>query len=91
MIGKPLRINGSSRIIRTLMVMSLSSKLDLSQKVFDNVGATNPGSVAQIVHRHESKIEAPAQVRVQEPKRFKGPTCKSEGPRMSQGSKISPR
>ena len=35
MIGKPLRINGSSRGRRTLMVILLSTKLDLSQKVFD--------------------------------------------------------
>ena len=31
------------------------------------VGATNPGSVAQTVHMHGDKIEAPAQVR------YKGP------------------
>ena len=35
MIGKPLRINGSSRGRQTLMVVLLSTKLDLSQKVFD--------------------------------------------------------
>jgi hypothetical protein len=35
MIGKPLRINRSSRRRLTLMVMLLSTKLDLSQKVFD--------------------------------------------------------
>ena len=35
MIGKPSRINGSSRRRLTLMVMLLSTKLDLSQKVFD--------------------------------------------------------
>ena len=55
------------------------------------VGATNPGSVAQTVHMHENKIEAPAQVRVQEPKKFEGPTCRSEGPRTSQESRISSR
>ena len=32
---KPLRINGSSRRRQTLMVMSPSTKLDLSRKVFD--------------------------------------------------------
>ena len=37
MIGKPLRINGSSRRRLTLIVMSLSTKLDLSQNVFDKV------------------------------------------------------
>ena len=37
MIGKPLRINGSSRRRLTLIVISLSTKLDLSQKVFDKV------------------------------------------------------
>ena len=34
-IGKPLRINRSSRRRQTLMVMSPSTKLDPSQKVFD--------------------------------------------------------
>ena len=34
-IGKQLRINGSSRRRLTLTVMLLSTKLDLSQKVFD--------------------------------------------------------
>ena len=33
--GKPLRINGSLRRRLTLMVMLLSTKLDLLQKVFD--------------------------------------------------------
>ena len=35
MIGEPLRINGSSRGIGTLIVVLLSTKLELSQKVFD--------------------------------------------------------
>ena len=35
MIGKPLRINGSSRRRLTLTVMLLSTKLDLLRKVFD--------------------------------------------------------
>src|SRR3954463_6708525 len=35
MIGKPLRINGSSRGRRMLIVVLLSTKLELSQKVFD--------------------------------------------------------
>src|SRR3954470_11317517 len=35
MIGKPLRLNGSSRGRRTLIVVLLSTKLELSQKVFD--------------------------------------------------------
>ena len=35
MIGKPLRINGSSRGRRTLIVVLLSTKLELSQNVFD--------------------------------------------------------
>src|SRR6266496_5242210 len=35
MIRKPLRINGSSRGRRTLIVVLLSTKLELSQKVFD--------------------------------------------------------
>ena len=37
MIGKPLRINGSSRGRHTLMVVLPSTKLELSQKVFDKV------------------------------------------------------
>ena len=35
MIGEPLRLNGSSRGRRTLIVVLLSTKLELSQKVFD--------------------------------------------------------
>ena len=35
MIGKPLRINGSSRRRLTLTVMLLSIKLDLLRKVFE--------------------------------------------------------
>ena len=35
MIDKPSRINGSSRGRRTLIVVLLSTKLELSQKVFD--------------------------------------------------------
>ena len=34
MIGEPLRLNGSSRGRRTLIVVLLSTKLDLSKKVF---------------------------------------------------------
>ena len=37
MNGKPLRINGSSRGRRTLIVVLLSTKLDLSQKGFRQV------------------------------------------------------
>ena len=37
MIGKPLRINGSSRGRRTLIVVLLSTKLELSQKGFRQV------------------------------------------------------
>ena len=37
MIGEPLRLNGSSRGRRTLIVVLLSTKLDLSKKVFDKV------------------------------------------------------
>ena len=37
MIGESLRINGSSRGRRTLIVVLLSRKLELSQKVFDKV------------------------------------------------------
>ena len=37
MIGKPWKINGSSRGRRTLIVVLLSTKLDLSQKGFQQV------------------------------------------------------
>ena len=37
MIGESLRINGFSRGRRTLIVVLLSKKLDLSNKVFDKV------------------------------------------------------
>src|SRR3954468_17157547 len=37
MFGKPLRLNGSSRGRRTLIVVLLSTKLELSQKVFRQV------------------------------------------------------
>ena len=37
MIGKPLRLNGSSKGRQTLIVVLLSTKLDLSKKVFDKV------------------------------------------------------
>ena len=37
MIGEPLRLNGSSRGRRTLIVVSLSTKLELSQKGFRQV------------------------------------------------------
>ena len=37
MIGKPLRLNGSSRGRRTLIVVLLSTKLELSQKGFRQV------------------------------------------------------
>ena len=37
MIGKPYCINGFSRGRRTLIVVLLSTKLDLSKKVFDRV------------------------------------------------------
>ena len=37
MIGEPLRINGSSRGRRTLIVVLLSTKLELSQKGFRQV------------------------------------------------------
>ena len=37
MIGEPLRLNGSSRGRRTLIVVLLSTKLELSQKGFRQV------------------------------------------------------
>ena len=43
------------------------------------------------LHRHENKIEAPTQLRIQEIKRFEEPACRSEGPIPNQRSGISPR
>ena len=54
-----------------------------------SVGATNLGSVAQIVHRHGNEIEAPTQVKIQETKRYEGPTCRLDGPKTSQGIRVS--
>src|SRR5215216_4124235 len=49
MIGKPLRINGSSRGRRTLIVVLLSTKLELLQKVFDKVQSVDYDEIFSLV------------------------------------------
>ena len=49
MIAKPLRINVSSRGRRALMVISLSTKLDLSQKVFRQVQGVEYDEIFSLV------------------------------------------
>src|SRR6266516_3409357 len=48
-IGKPLRINGSSRGRWTLIVVLLSTKLELSQKVFDKVQGVDYDEIFSLV------------------------------------------
>ena len=49
MIGKPLRINGSSRGRRTLIVVLLSTKLELSQKGFRQVQGVDYDEIFSLV------------------------------------------
>ena len=50
MIGKPLKINGSSRRRRTLIVVLLSTKLDLSEKgFFDKVQGVDYDEIFSLV------------------------------------------
>ena len=49
MINEPLRINGSSRGRRTLIVALLSTKLDLSKKVFDKVQGVDYDEIFSLV------------------------------------------
>ena len=49
MIGEPLRINGFSRGRRTLIVVLLSIKLELSQKVFDKVQGVDYEEIFSLV------------------------------------------
>ena len=49
MIGKQLRINGSSRGRRTLIVVLLSTKLDLSQKGFRQVQSVDYNEIFSTV------------------------------------------
>ena len=49
MIGEPLRINGSSRGRRTLIVVLLSTKLDLSKKVFDKVQGVDYDEIFSLI------------------------------------------
>ena len=49
MIGESLRINGSSRGRRTLIVVLLSTKLDLSKKVFDKVQGVDYDEIFSLI------------------------------------------
>ena len=49
MIGESLRINGSSRGRRTLIVVLLSTKLELSQKVFDKIQGVDYDEIFSLV------------------------------------------
>ena len=49
MIGEPLRLNGSSRGRRTLIVVSLSTKLKLLQKVFRQVQGVDYDEIFSLV------------------------------------------
>src|SRR6266496_3158061 len=49
MIGKPLRINGSSRGRRTLMVVLLTTKLDLSLKGFRQIQGVDYDEIFSLV------------------------------------------
>ena len=49
MIGEPFRINGSSRGRRTLIVVLLSTKLDLSKKVLDKVQGVDYDEIFSLV------------------------------------------
>ena len=54
MIGKQLRINGSSRGRRTLIVVLLSTKLELSQKGFRQVQGVDYDESFSLVSMLES-------------------------------------
>ena len=58
MIGKPLRINGSSRGRRTLIVELLSTKLDLSKRVFDKVQGVDYDEIFSLVLMLKSLSES---------------------------------
>ena len=49
MIGEPLRLNGSSRGRRTLIVVLLSTKLDLSKRFFDKVQGVDYDEIFSLV------------------------------------------
>ena len=49
MIDEPFGINGSSRGIRTLIVVLLSTKLELSQKVFNKVQGVDYDEIFSLV------------------------------------------
>ena len=49
MIGEPLRLDGSSSGRRAMIVVLLSTKLDLSKKVFDKVQGVNYDEIFSLV------------------------------------------
>ena len=54
MIGEPLRLNGSSRGRRTLIVVLLSTKLELSQKGFRQVQGVDYDEIFSLVYMLKS-------------------------------------
>ena len=58
MIGKPLRINGPSRGRRTLIVVLLSTKLELSKTVFDKVQGVEYNEIFSLVSMLKSLSES---------------------------------
>ena len=58
MIGESLRINGSSRGRRTLIVVLLSTKLDLSKKVFDKFQGVEYDEIFLLVSMLKSLSES---------------------------------
>ena len=54
MIDEPLRINGFSRGRRTLIVVLLSTKLDLSKKVFEKVQGVDYDEIFSLVEMLKS-------------------------------------
>ena len=58
MIGESLRINGFSRGRRTLIVVLLSTKLDLSKKVFDKVQGVEYDEIFLLVSMLKSLSES---------------------------------
>ena len=54
MIGKPYCLNGSSRGRQTLIVVLLSTKVDLSQKVFRQVQGVEYDEIFSLVSMRKS-------------------------------------
>ena len=58
MIGESLRVNGSSRGRRTLIVVLLSTKLELSQKCFQQVQGVDYDEIFSLVLMLKSLFES---------------------------------